>query len=345
MDCAARAGRVMMAPKVSVVLAVHNGERYLAEAMESILDQSLRQFEFIVIDDASTDGSAAILNGYADQRIHQITNRKRLGLTRSLNLGLKQANAEYIARMDHDDISLQPRLALQSAYLDAHPDVDMCGTWAKTLGLEPEQTWRYPVEDGEIRSEMLFNSVLVHSSVMLRRAALEAHGLHYDPEIERAQDYELWTRAAGQLRFANIDRVLLRYRIHAEQVGKQQSAQQQAVAQMVRRRQVEALGIQPTRQQIELHDAISLWGFRKDLEFLQTVEAWLLTLRNANAGQKIYPEPAFSRVLGRRWWATCKAAQTLGPAAWEEYRQSTLSGLGSPGTLPLIRFFLKSRMA
>jgi hypothetical protein len=332
----------MMAPKVSVVMAVHNGERYLAEAMESILDQSLRQFEFIVIDDASTDGSAAILNGYADQRIHQITNRKRLGLTRSLNLGLKQANAEYIARMDHDDISLQPRLALQAAYLDAYPDVDVCGTWAKTLGLDPEQTWRYPVEDGEIRSEMLFNSVLVHSSVMLRRAALEAHGLHYDPKIERAQDYELW--AAGQLRFANIDRVLLRYRIHAEQVGKHQSTQQQAVAQIVRRRQVEALGIQPSQQQMELHEAISQWAFRKDLEFLQTVETWLLTLRNANAGQKIYPEPTFSRILGRRWWAACKAAQALGPVAWKKYRQSTLSGFGSPGILPLIRFFLKSRM-
>src|SRR3972149_7024941 len=105
-------------PKISVVMAVYNGLPYLPQAMESILNQTLRDFEFIVVEDASLDDSLSVLRSYNDRRIRLIVNKKNLGLSRSLNKGLDAANGEYVARMDHDDISLPTRLAEQKAYLD-----------------------------------------------------------------------------------------------------------------------------------------------------------------------------------------------------------------------------------
>lgn len=326
-------------------MAVHDGRPYVAAAVQSILGQTLRDFEFILIDDASRDGTASLVRDVEDRRIRLIRNAERLGLTRSLNLGLEQAQGEYVARMDHDDLSLPTRFARQTAFLDAHPEVDVCGTWAKTMGLEHEQTWRYPLADGAIRSEMFFNSVLVHSSVMMRREVLVAHHLHYDPKVERAQDYELWVRAADQLRFANLGQVLLRYRIHPGQVGQRKNLEQQRVADAVRRRQIVALGLKPTPQQLAIHHAISRWEFQPDLVYLRAVEDWLQVLRQANQQKDRYPEPAFSQTLGRRWWAACKAAQPLGSSAWGEYRHSPLSKQGKPGLFSRLRFFIKAWQA
>jgi hypothetical protein len=307
-------------------MAVHEGQPYLPEAVESILGQTFNDFEFLIIDDASTDGSSEYLASLSDSRIRLLANKTNLGLTRSLNRGLDEARGEYVARMDHDDISLPDRLAAQVAYLDAHPEVDVLGTWARTLGLNPEQTWRYPLADADIRAEMLFASVLVHSSVMLRRASLEAHELRYDPAIARAQDYELWTRAAPHLHFANLDEVLLRYRVHPGQVGAQQHAEQQAVADTVRAGQLKALGLQPSAEELALHNAIARWEFSPGAADVDRVEGWLLRLAEANRQSGRFAPDSLVRALERRWWPACRRARALGLDAWRRYRASPLSG-------------------
>ncbi|MCW5875594.1 MAG: glycosyltransferase [Anaerolineales bacterium] len=306
-------------PKVSVVMAVHNGELYLSEALDSIFQQSLRDFEFLVIDDASTDGTAEILAACTDPRLHIHTNKSQLGLAASLNLGLEQARGEYIARMDHDDISLPRRLEMQASYLDEHPDVDVLGAWVRTLGQPPEQTWRYPTEDDAIRSELLFNPVLVHSSVMLRRSSLGKHKLRYDPKLPRAQDYDLWTRVAGRLRFANLNKVLLCYRVHSSQVGQRFGEEQQQIANRIRLDHLHRLGIKPNAEQAKLHHAISRWEFPTGEDGLQTLQRWFAALRAANQASAVFPATAFGAALERRWWAACRANLTLGLRAWRIY--------------------------
>jgi glycosyltransferase involved in cell wall biosynthesis len=320
-------------------MAVHNGLPHLPDAVESILGQSFADFEFLIVDDASTDGSSEYLALQTDPRIRLITNATNQGLTRSLNHGLDEAQGEYVARMDHDDLSLPGRLAAQVSSMDAHPEIDVLGAWARTLGLDPEQTWRYPLTDADIRAELLFASVLVHSSVMLRRASFKSHNLRYDPNIARAQDYELWTRAAAQLRFANLGKVLLRYRVHPEQIGAQQNAEQQAVADEVRARQLAALGLQPSLEELAQHNAIARWDYGPSAADLDRVEAWLLHLAEANRAAGRYAPDSLARALERRWWSACRHARLLGLEAWRRYRTSPLSDGAGRGPREKSAFF------
>jgi glycosyltransferase involved in cell wall biosynthesis len=312
-------------PKISVLMAVHNGMPYLTDAMESIFSQTFRDFEFIVVDDASSDESAQVVRSVRNRSLRVIRNKRQLGLSRSLNKGLAIARGRYVARMDADDISLPRRLADQYSFLETHLNVDVLGTWTETLGLNSEQVWRYPIDDAEIRAEMLFNSVLVHSSVMLRRSTFIRHGLRYNPNVARAQDYELWARAADRLHFANLGVVLQRYRIHGRQVGKQQFATQQAVADEVRALEIRAIGLKPNQANSRLHNSISQWDFPVSRAGLLNVEQWLLTLSSANKASRTYSIEALASVLERRWWAACRGALNLGRVAWSLYTGSPLA--------------------
>lgn len=196
-------------------MAVHNGERYLQESMESILRQSFCDFEFIIVDDASTDGTRDLIRSFKDARVRLIENREKRGQTRSLNRGLELAGGEFVARQDADDISEPERLAKQAAFLETNARVALVGTWYKkvdatgaSLGLR-----EVPCQWLEIRWALMFFCPFVHSSIMLRKTAvLEKIGV-YNEEFVYAQDYELWSRIAAQLPVANLPEYLVRFRM------------------------------------------------------------------------------------------------------------------------------------
>jgi hypothetical protein len=204
---------------VSVVLPVYNAERFVVEAVESILRQSLAAFELIVIDDGSTDRSRDLLAAIdsRDPRIRLISRENR-GLTRSLNEGLNAATGEYVAIMNADDIALPDRLARQAAFLDAHPRVAAVGTQTQLLGDDRGRgpSTRLPESPEAVRAFMLRASPLAHPSVMLRRSAALAIG-GYRPQMEPAEDYDLWLRLAEHHDLANLPEVLLEYRVHSGQ--------------------------------------------------------------------------------------------------------------------------------
>ena len=203
-----------MTPQISVILPVYNAQSYLRESIESMLNQSFENFELIMINDGSTDDSLKIMQSYADPRIH-IINQDNAGLPISLNRGINQARGQYIARQDADDISLPERLAKQVAYLDAHPQCALLGTWAQIL-VENTPTDRFlshPHVNGDIQLKLLFFNCFVHSSVMIRKSALEISGL-YPEEKEKfpPEDYDLWLRIAKHWQVANLPEVLMLYR-------------------------------------------------------------------------------------------------------------------------------------
>ena len=329
-------------PEVSVVMAVHDGGPYIRQAVESILAQSFRDFEFLIIDDASKDSGSNFLSGLTDERVRLIAHSHQAGLSRSLNEGIQEAKGKYLARMDHDDISLSDRLQKQVNFLDAHQDVDVLGTWARTLGLAREQTWRYPIVDEDIRSEFAFNSSLVHSSVMLRTATLERLQLRYDDSTLRAQDYELWTREESQIRFANLGSVLIRYRVHADQVGSRYAVEQQAAAEKIRLREIERLGVKPTTDEFNLHNRISRWEHPEGRAELLALQRWFLKLRAANQTSQTYSMDAFDRTLERRWWAACKANIWLGLEARQIYRDFPFRGAAQRGFLEKAQLLAKA---
>lgn len=214
------------APRISVLMCVYDGARYLREAVDSILAQSCGAFELVVIDDASNDASSAILAGYDDPRIRVQRNAENLGLTRSLNRGLELCRGSYVARMDADDVSLPRRLERQLAWLEAHPAVGVCATQTRVLEGATFRDRRVPTEHDDIAAELVFGNCIAHPSVMIRRDVLDLHGLRYDPDVRRSQDYELWTRMVRLTRFCTLPEPLLAYRKHAASVSSIQSDEQ-----------------------------------------------------------------------------------------------------------------------
>jgi glycosyltransferase involved in cell wall biosynthesis len=212
-----------MNPTVSVLMAVYNGQRYLRDAVNSVIAQTFKDFEFIIIDDGSTDRSPELLASYAkaEPRIRLIT-RPNKGLTKSLNEGLHLARGEFIARMDADDISLPERFERQVMYLRDHPEVALVGSRVEfidpdgfPINLKPGMTLTHE----EIDSALLRKGwPLVHPAVMMRRDAVLAVG-GYGEQYLTNQDHDLFLRLAERYRLANLSDVLLQYRQHFESIS------------------------------------------------------------------------------------------------------------------------------
>jgi hypothetical protein len=211
----------MTVPNVSIVMSVFNGERFLCEAVESILGQSLSDFEFIIIDDGSTDRSGSILKAYEarDPRI-RIYPQENRGLIESLNRGCGLARGKYIARMDADDIAVPDRLAWQIDFMEKHPEVAVVGgavEFMDRVGKVLRVAGR-PLHNDEIQRVILNQSgVMWHPTVVIRKAAFVQMGGYRN--VVDAEDYDLWLRMAEMFELANLPQVLLKYRLHPGQVS------------------------------------------------------------------------------------------------------------------------------
>ena len=194
-------------------MSVYNGEPFLREAIDSILNQTFKDFEFIIINDGSTDRSVEIISSYADPRMRFIDNKTNLRLPASLNLGLDVAAGDYIARMDADDISLPERLARQVDYMDAHPEIAASGTWAKDIDADGREfSARCLPFDERMKCEFWRPSPIVHPSAIIRKSHLGS--LRYDPRLRHAQDYDLWLALKARHELGNLPEFLLLYRVH-----------------------------------------------------------------------------------------------------------------------------------
>lgn len=203
---------------VSVILPVYNAEKYLEEAIESILNQSFDDFELIIIDDGSTDLSASIIQSYQDQRIVFISNHQNKRLIETLNIGLSRAKGKYIARMDADDISLPDRLSKQVEFLENNIDYVLVGTNYQTFGFSSEVS-DLPITDEEIKLELFFKCPLAHPTVMIRNEVIQKKQIYYPAEFLHMEDIALWFKLMNEGKFANLRDVLLKYRIDGQNIS------------------------------------------------------------------------------------------------------------------------------
>ena len=203
----------MTEPAVSVLMSVHDGAPWVADAITSILDQTLTDLELVVVDDESTDGTPEILAGIRDGRL-RVERRPRMGLTRALNHALSLARAPLLARLDADDRSLPDRLARQKRFLDEHPDIGLVGSAAREVDAADHEVGVIspPTEDIAIRRVLIRRNPFVHSSVVMRRSLVEGVG-GYDASCRVAQDYDLWMRMSLITRLANLPDVLVERRV------------------------------------------------------------------------------------------------------------------------------------
>jgi len=206
----------MNSPKVTVLMPVYNGERYLGQAIESILSQTFRDFEFIIIDGGSKDSTPAILAHYQqmDDRI-RVYYQENQRLVDSLNMGCQLARGKYIARMDADDISLPQRLVRQVDFMEARPEIGILGTWAQSIDESGKkvENWHPPASPGLVGWCLILSNCLIHGSVMMRRNVVEEMGFYKPAASQAPEDYDLWARASLVTQVANIPEILVRYRV------------------------------------------------------------------------------------------------------------------------------------
>ena len=315
-------------PRISVLLAVRDGGSHLAEALASIREQSLREWELVVVDDGSADDTAAELSAAAavDGRI-RIFRQERLGLVAALNRAVHEARGEFFARMDADDRAQPERLERQLAFLDAHPEVGVLGTAVRRFGAA-DGVWLRPVGDAAIRAALLFEAPLAHPTVMLRRALWEsAAGEGYREDFRAAEDIDLWERLAPHTRFANLAEPLLDYRVHATQVTQVATDVMARNGARVRRRWLQRLGLEPTETDLTRHEAVA-WVRGGTRAELTATGVWLERVRHANQAAGWLESEALDAVLGRRWFEFSNAHSRLGWSAWQAWRQAAFRGDG-----------------
>jgi len=222
-----------MNPKISVVMSVYNGEKHLRESIESILNQTSTDFEFIIVNDGSTDASPQIIKSYDDARTRIINNKKNIGLTKSLNKAIKEARGEYIARQDADDISLPNRLELQLEFLEKHPEVALLGTGIYVInenGDEIEKRIMHP----NPKKSLLKGNRFIHGSVMFRKSVIDELGA-YNETLKYSQDYELWLRMSKKYNVRNLTAPLYKLRMHRGSILSKKVEEQQMYAVLARK--------------------------------------------------------------------------------------------------------------
>lgn len=197
-------------------MSVYNQEDYLHDSINSILNQTFRDFDFLIINDGSTDKSVEIIESFSDKRIRFINNSKNIGLISSLNIGLSESlDAKYIARMDSDDIAYPTRLEEQLKILDDHTQIGLLGTGVKYFGDNLKSYLKYPpVSHRNLVANLICQNPFYHPTMMIRNRVLIENGLHYSTEFPKYDDYALWIDMIGTCEFANIQKVLLNYRRH-----------------------------------------------------------------------------------------------------------------------------------
>jgi len=296
-------------PKISVIMATHNTPKlWLHEAISSILKQSYKDFEFIIIDDASTENQREIILEYKDPRIIFIRNNVNLGLTKSLNLGLKIAKGKYIARMDSDDISQIDRFEKQLNFMENNTQYAVVGSYRRAFGVENKlEKWNLPKTRDEQQVQLFFfNCGITHPTAFIRKSVLLDNQLTYNESYLKAQDYGLWVDITKYGKMHMYPEVLLLYRKHENQISRKGNQSQREYAKTIKIDQLNKIGLDPSGFEIKLH-----FKFLNNevIEPNQTY-LWIEKLINANKKSNYFSHDVFCNELNYRWYKICSIKKT-----------------------------------
>lgn len=329
--------------KISVLMPVYNGEKYIKEAIDSILQQTFSNFELLIVNDGSNDRSEEIIKNYNDNRIRLLKNERNLGLVKTLNIGLDATEGEYVARMDQDDISCPDRLEKQIVFMEKHPEVGVLGTWTKVLREKDIFIGRYYCNHEEIKASLIFSSPMAHPSVMLRKEVMEKNNLKYK-EGSRTEDYELWSRMIRYTKFANLSKPLLIYRKHSDSMCSKEAPEQNINTRAIRLKILTDLSIIPADEEIDLHQAICKFKIKPDVNFISQSHNWLLKIKKANDVAKVYQEEALKKILADKWLVICSLCSSLGLISYKIFNDSELQKGAKydwRDNLRIVKFILK----
>jgi glycosyltransferase involved in cell wall biosynthesis len=315
-------------PLVTVLLPVYNGEPFLAEAITSILLQTLNAWDCLIIDDCSTDRTPEIAASFQDPRIRYERLPVRSGICVALNSGIALASGRYIARMDADDICTPNRFERQIQHLTRYPHVGLCGSSVLRFGDGLKNIVdKRPRYFSSIKAAALFDNPIVHSSVMLRRDLLIQHGFAYREQFRHAEDYDLWTRLFEVTTCENLRTVLLHYREHGHSVTAVHGVGMDEARFLIAARLLSGLGLKIDREQLVKH---CRWGTQRldvtsPMEDLQSAREWLGHLLVTNRTARVYEPVILLTVVRQVWYALVYRALSSVGTAWRIWREASFT--------------------
>ena len=312
-------------------------EEYMRTAIESILNQTYNDLEFIIVDDCSTDDSKKIIKTYNDSRIILIENQENLGLTKSLNIALKQAKGEYIARMDSDDYSYPERLEKQVAFFEENPDYILCGTAIELFGSgiykykQKTVIKKVPPQDEWAILQLFDNSTnIIHPTAMFRHQIMIDNHILYNEKYIYAQDYRIWIDCNRAAKCTSLDEVLLKYRIHKDAVSSSKKEIQKDCAKRIMEEQLSWLNLRLPEKWVIIHNGFFVGRKKYDLD----QKKWIKTIISANKKHKIYNQKLLKKMLWTKWaettyfklykssfWGKIKVFFDLPMPYWSELRR------------------------
>jgi glycosyltransferase involved in cell wall biosynthesis len=286
--------------KVSVVIPLYNESRFLEKSIGSMLDQSFRDLEVIAVDDKSTDNSVELLRRFSDPRLRIIEMPVNGGPCVAINAGLDAATGTYVARMDADDISLPERIAKQVAFMDAHPEIGVCGGQLQLFGTEDER-WTFPLSPDACAAQLVFGVPVAHPTAMIRRSILEEHQLRYDPGSPiNGFDWIFWLQVGRYAHFANLPDTLLLYRRGAQNIGHGRNRAEDFT--VLQRAAFTALGVPFTEEELDLTLMGSMiFKIEPTPARVKALRAWYNKLKGLNAEHHFAPAKAFETRLEQQW--------------------------------------------
>ena len=293
-------------PKVSVLLPVYNSEKYIAETLWSLFDQTFSDFEVLVLNEyGSSKEGLEVVKMFDDDRIRIIQNKEKLGLADSLNLGMREAKGEYLARIDGDDLARSDRFALQVEFLDKNREYGLVGSLQHHFGINTDYIHDVPKEHKDILAGLIYDCLVCHSTIMMRKKAFIDNRLFYD-KTKQAEDYELWTRACKIFKFYNIPEVLGEYRVGEDNITKGKlAALSKESGELAGKNIKETLGVEVPVPHIPFlsgwineFELLGKEAYKKEIVLEQNI---LEQMWDANKRIKYYDADALLRVINKRW--------------------------------------------
>lgn len=306
------------APLVSVVMSAYNEATFISETIDSLLQQSYKNFELIIVDDASTDNTANIIRKYGDNRIILLRNNENKRLAFNLNLGIQKAHGKYIARMDADDICMPDRLVKQVNYLEQHPEIAIVGGAAQEFG-DANALLEYPENHEEIKVMLLFENAMCHPAVMFRN---DPTTFKYDIDCKASQDYELWSRLIWKVKFANLSDVVVKYRIHQNQTKHVLGKEQKAGAIKARKYLLSRLLDDPTPKETEIFYSACNYHAPKNENELIAIEELFERMLKRNREKGLFQEELLKSRIQEQFIRDCYASIRYGTGSFKILKKS-----------------------
>jgi glycosyltransferase involved in cell wall biosynthesis len=288
---------------VSIVLPVYNGEKYLAESLDSVLAQTYQNWELVIINDGSTDGTENLILKYQDKRIKYLPNDGNKGIIFSLNRGLQESNGAYIARLDSDDIALPNRLEKQVGFLSENLDYAMCGSYFQTIDSNGRllKNVMFPANNRDAQSYLLLHNCFCHSAIMMRTSI--AKELKYDEKFQVCEDYDLWYRISRKGKILNLPEFTTLYRVHDNNMSTRKSEIMFAHVNKINKRILDDLGIEYSKTELEVHsNALSYNSFFfGDPDKIHILEDWMVKLYSYLKKNGNYNAFLCYKILAEKW--------------------------------------------